>query len=130
MSMKRILAGMTLAWGMASTSQAASLLASDPAFGGPASNRVVCMITNAGSTNITFLQTTIRSQFLNPLPPSFDDCVGVLKPGGICSFQAAVIDKRPAFACQAVIAEAKTNVRGTLEILSSANTVLSEVPIR
>ena len=130
MSMKRILAGMMLVCGMASTSQAASLLASDPAFGGPASNRVICMITNSGSTNITFLQTMIRSQFINPLQLSFNDCVGVQRPGGICSFQAAVIDKRPALACQAVIEEAKTNVRGTLEILSPTNTVLSEVPIR
>lgn len=116
LSRKLVLSSFVLASGMTVTAQAASLLASDVVYGGPEMNQVACEVANMGSTPITFLTKQLVGQFNSNLPKNFDDCLGSLGPNKICTFQAAVGNQ--GVSCKVIIAEAKTNIRGTLTALS------------
>lgn len=116
---KLVLSGIVLACGMAGTVQAASLLATGVVYGGPGMNQVACEVVNMGTTQITFITKRLVGQFNGNLPKNFDDCLGSLAPNRICTFQAAVGNQ--GVSCKVIIAEAKTNVRGTLTALSPVN---------
>jgi hypothetical protein len=124
---KLALSGIVLAFGMAGTAQAASTLASGPVVGGNQQAQVACAVVNLGSTPITFLTKQLVGQFKAPLTLNFNDC-GVngakLLPGATCSFQANVnaqgTGPNQAASCKVVIAEAKTNVRGTMVAVDPA----------
>ena len=124
---KFVMTGIILAGGMVGTVQAASLLASGPVFGA-SQNHVACQVANLGATPITFLTKQFVSQSNSNLPKNFDNCLGSLAPNAICTFQATV--GNVAVSCKVVIAEAKTNVRGTMTALTSTNAQVSEADLR
>jgi hypothetical protein len=123
MCTKTILSGVALAFGMAGTAQAASVLASGPVFGGESQQQVACEVVNAGTVPIHFITTELLGQYKSPLDQNFNDCTNrdSLLPGATCSFQANVNTQNTAphqaASCKVVIAESKANVRGTMVAL-------------
>lgn len=137
---KLVLSGIVLASGMAGTVQAASSLASGPVYGGPGQHIVACLVVNTGATPIHFITTDLVGVFKAPLKQNFNSCIGApLGKYASCSFQASTdtIDQgtapNQATACKVVIAEAKTNVRGTmfaLDFQGDGNTALGQSDLR
>ena len=130
MRVRRILAGMVVACGIVGTVQADTLI-SGPVYGGLGQNHVACVVINAGTAPIHFVATELLGQYVAPLLLNYNDCRASLLPGAICSFQAATLDHQ-ATACKVSIAEAKTNVRGTMMALNPmpTNANLSEADLR
>ena len=130
MRMPRVLTGIILACGLAGTAQA-DILASGPVYGGPSQVRVACQVFNAGSTPITFVSTEIFDQLTpggGPVTLDFANCVGLLAPNDICTFQAPATNQ--AYSCKVNIVEVKTDVRGTMAALGPLNIALSEADLR
>jgi hypothetical protein len=130
MRMPRVLTGIILACGLAGTARA-DILASGPVYGGPSQVRVACQVFNAGSTPITFVSTEIFDQLTpggGPITLGFSNCVGLLAPNDICTFQAPANDQ--AYGCKVNIVEVKTDVRGTMTALDPLNAMLSEADLR
>jgi hypothetical protein len=122
-SKKLVLSAIVLMCGMAGAAEAQSLLASGPVFGGNSQQQVACQIVNAGTSPIHFITTELLGQFKAPLDQNFNDCTNreSLLPGSTCTFQADVnvqgTAPHQAVSCKVIIAEAKTNVRGTMVAL-------------
>ena len=120
---KFIISGIALACGMAGAAEAASVLASGPVVGGSSQQQVACLVVNAGTAPIHFIKTELLGQYKAPLDQNFNDCTNreSLLPGATCSFQADVNAQGTAphqvVSCKVTIAEAKTNVRGTMVAL-------------
>jgi hypothetical protein len=120
---KLVLSAIALACGMAGAAEAASVLASGPVLGGESQQQVACMVVNAGTTPIHFIKTELLGQYKAPLDQNFNDCTNreSLLPGATCNFQANVNTQgtapHQAVSCKVTIAEAKTNVRGTMVAL-------------
>jgi len=76
-----------------------------------------------GNAPFTFANKVIYSTFNGAVGPSFDDCVGSLLPGGICTYQAAA-DGNQAYACKII-----TNGTGTVRATMRANDRLDHVLI-
>jgi hypothetical protein len=112
---KRMLLGMVFVCGMAGTVQAATLT-SGPVFGGPDQTHVACVVVNLSNAPITFLKTQLIGHFRGVLPQFFNGCGTTLARNGMCSFQANA--DRESTACKVIIAQAKTNVRGTMVALT------------
>lgn len=118
-----VLSAMALGFTMVGTAQAASVLASGPVLGGESQQQVACTVVNAGTTPIHFITTELLGQYKAPLDLNFNDCTNgsSLAPSATCSFQANVNTQgtapHQAVSCKVVIAEAKTNVRGTMVAL-------------
>jgi hypothetical protein len=130
MWMPRVLTGMILVCGLAGTAQA-EILASGPVYGGESQVRVACQVFNAGSTPITFVSTEIFDQLTpggGPVTLDFANCVGLLAPNDICTFQAPATNQ--AYSCKVNIVEVKTDVRGTMAALGPLNIALSEADLR
>jgi hypothetical protein len=130
MRMPRVLTGIILACGVAGTAQA-DILASGPVYGGAGQVRVACQVFNAGSAPITFLSTEIFDQLTpggGPITLDFSNCVGLLAPNDICTFQAPANNQ--AYGCKVNILEVKTDVRGTMAALGPSNALLSEADLR
>jgi hypothetical protein len=130
MWMPRVLTGMILVCGLAGTAQA-EILASGPVYGGESQVRVACQVFNAGSTPITFVSTEIFDQLTpggGPVTLDFANCVGLLAPNDICTFQAPATNQ--AYSCKVNILEMKTDVRGTMAALGLLNIALSEADLR
>jgi hypothetical protein len=130
MWMPRVLTGIILVCGLAGTAQA-EILASGPVYGGESQVRVACQVFNAGSTPITFVSTEIFDQLTpggGPVTLDFANCVGLLAPNDICTFQAPATNQ--AYSCKVNIVEVKTDVRGTMAALGPLNIALSEADLR
>jgi hypothetical protein len=128
MRMPRILTGIVLACGLAGTVQA-DILASGPVYGGPSQDHVACQVFNANNTPITFVSIELFDQTsLGAIPLTFNNCGVSLAPGDMCNFQT--VANNQAYACKVIINEGKENIRGTMNALTPANTVLSEADLR
>ena len=115
---KLVLSGIVLASGIVGTAQAASTLASGLVYGGPNQHQVACSVVNTGITPIHFVTKELIGEFRSSLILNFDGCGSSLAGKAICNFQASTDNQctapNQATACKVVIAEAKTNVHGTV----------------
>ena len=135
---KLVLSGIVLASSIAGTAHAASTLISGLVYGGPNQHVVACLVVNTSTTPIHFISTELVGVFRGSLIQNFNSCKGAtLLPNQTCSFQANTDEQgtapNQATACKAVIAEAKTNVRGTmfaLDFQALGNTALSQSDLR
>jgi len=115
---KLVMSGIVLATSMAGSAHAASTLISGPVYGGPNQHQVACSVVNTGITPIHFVTKELIGEFRSSLILNFDGCGSSLAGKAICNFQASTDNQgtapNQATACKVVIAEAKTNVHGTV----------------
>lgn len=115
-------------------STAASLLEAGGVYGGPSQVRAYCYVFNGSGMSITFGARRILDQSGNDitLPTQEGHCGhfnAPLGPNKTC-LVSGNIGGGSVYACKIWINEAKTLVRGILDLRDSANNVLVSSPLR
>jgi hypothetical protein len=84
-----------------------------------------------GSAPISFGngQNVIFSTFNGAIVPNFNDCVGLLNPGGMCTTQAAAAHDQ-AYACKVITVGTTGTVRATMRANDINNRTLIEEDLR